>query len=106
GETRLTNIPHLRFKETDRIRALATELRKLGVETTELPDELKIEGAKYLQGSTLKSYDDHRMAMAFTVAGLVARGKTIVENIDNIPVSYPGFIDDMRKLGAKIELIK
>ncbi|MEM3421060.1 MAG: 3-phosphoshikimate 1-carboxyvinyltransferase [Candidatus Hadarchaeum sp.] len=106
GETRLTNIPHLRFKETDRLRALATELRKLGVETTELPDELKIEGAKYLQGSTLRSYDDHRMAMAFTVAGLVARGKTIVENVDNIPVSYPSFIDDMRKLGAKIELIK
>ncbi|MGQ9788990.1 MAG: 3-phosphoshikimate 1-carboxyvinyltransferase [Candidatus Hadarchaeaceae archaeon] len=106
GKTRLANIPHLRFKETDRLRALATELSKLGVEITDLPDELKIKGAKYLQGSKLKSYDDHRMAMAFAVAGLVARGKTIVENVDNIPVSYPGFVEDMRRLGAKIELIK
>lgn len=106
GETRLTNIPHLRFKETDRLRALATELRKMGVEITEFPDELRIKGTRYLQGSKLWSYDDHRMAMAFTVAGLVARGKTLVENIDNIPVSYPNFIDDMRRLGAKIEVIK
>lgn len=106
GETRLTNIPHLRFKETDRLRALATELRKLGVEIIDLPDELKIKGANNLRGSKLKSYDDHRMAMAFAVAGLVASGKTMVENVDNIPVSYPSFVEDMRKLGAKIELIK
>lgn len=105
GSTRLTNIPHLRFKETDRLRALATELRKLGAEIEELPDELKIEGVKSIKGSKLKSYDDHRMAMAFAVAGLVAKGETIVENAESIPVSYPGFVEDMRKLGAKIELI-
>ncbi|MGC8817382.1 MAG: 3-phosphoshikimate 1-carboxyvinyltransferase [Candidatus Hadarchaeum sp.] len=106
GRTRLTNIPHLRFKETDRLRALANELRKLGVEVAELPDELKIEGAEQLRGSKLWSYDDHRMAMALAVAGLVAQGKTIVENVDNIPVSYPGFVEDMQKLGAKIEIVK
>jgi len=106
GRTRLINIPHLRFKETDRIRALATELRKLGAEVEELPDELRLKGVKQLKGTRLSSYGDHRMAMAFAVAGLVARGETIVDGAESIPVSYPSFVDDMRKLGAKMELTK
>ncbi len=105
GRTRLANIPHLRFKETDRLRALATELRRLGADVEELPDELKIDGVGHLKGAKLKSYDDHRMAMAFAVAGLVARGETNIEDVESIPVSYPGFVEDMRKLGAKMELI-
>ena len=104
GRTRLMNIPHLRFKETDRLRALATELRRLGADVEELPDELKIYGVKHLKGAKLSSYGDHRMAMAFTLAGLVARGETTVDGAESIPVSYPTFVDDMRKLGAKIEL--
>jgi 3-phosphoshikimate 1-carboxyvinyltransferase len=106
GRTRLINIPHLRFKETDRLRALATELRKLGAEVEELPDQLRLEGVRQLRGAKLHSYDDHRMAMAFAVAGLVARGETIVDGAESIPVSYPGFVDDMRKLGAKMELVE
>jgi 3-phosphoshikimate 1-carboxyvinyltransferase len=104
GRTRLTNVPHLRFKETDRLRALATELRKLEAEVEELPDELRLEGVRQLKGTRLSSYGDHRMAMAFVVAGLVARGETIVDGAESIPVSYPSFVDDMRKLGAKMEL--
>jgi len=106
GRTRLLNIPHLRFKETDRIRTLATGLKKLGAEVQELPDELKLKGVKQLKGARLSSYNDHRMAMAFAVAGLVARGKTIVSGVESIPVSYPTFVEDMQKLGARIELIK
>jgi 3-phosphoshikimate 1-carboxyvinyltransferase len=106
GRTRLMNIPHLRFKETDRLRAVSTELRKLGAEIEELPDELKIDGVKQLKGSSLNSYGDHRMAMAFAIAGLVARGETIVDGAESIPVSYPSFVEDMRKLGAKMELVK
>ncbi|MFH1821525.1 MAG: 3-phosphoshikimate 1-carboxyvinyltransferase [Methanobacteriota archaeon] len=106
GRTRLTNIPHLRLKETDRLRALATELRKLGADVEELPDELKIDGAEQLKGARLDSYGDHRMAMAFAVAGLVARGETVVDGAESIPVSYPSFVDDMRKLGAKMELVE
>lgn len=106
GRTRLTNIPHLRFKETDRIRALTTELKKLGAEVEELPDELRLEGVRQLRGMRLSSYGDHRMAMAFAVAGLVARGETIVDGAESIPVSYPSFVDDMRKLGARIELVE
>ncbi|RLG56948.1 MAG: 3-phosphoshikimate 1-carboxyvinyltransferase [Hadesarchaea archaeon] len=106
GRTRLLNIPHLRFKETDRIRALAVELRKMGAEVEERPDELKLKGVKHLRGTRLSSHGDHRMAMAFAVAGLAARGETIVDGAESIPVSYPGFVGDMRKLGAKLELVK
>lgn len=105
GTTKLLNIPHLRHKETDRLRALATELRKLGARIEELPDELRIHGVKQLKGTRLNSYGDHRMTMALAVAGLVARGGTIVDGAENIPVSYPNFVDDMKKLGAKVELI-
>jgi len=103
--TILTNIPHLRYKETDRLRALGSELRKLGARVEELPDELRIQGVKQLKGAKLSSYGDHRMAMAFAVAGLVARGETIVDGAESIPVSYPNFVDDMKKLGTKIELV-
>ncbi len=106
GRTRLTNIPHLRYKETDRLRALRVELSKMGVKVEELPGELRIKGAEQLKGTSLYSYGDHRMAMALAVAGLVARGETVVEGAESIPVSYPGFVEDMRKLGAKIELVK
>ena len=106
GGTRLTNIPHLRLKETDRLRALATELRKLGAEVEELHEELRLVGVERLRGTKLNSYGDHRMAMAFAVAGLVAQGETIVDGAESIPVSYPNFVGDMRKLGAKMELVK
>jgi 3-phosphoshikimate 1-carboxyvinyltransferase len=104
SKTRLTNIPHLRFKETDRIRALATELRKLGADVEELPDEIRLNGVKQLKGAKLQSYGDHRMAMALGVAGLVAKGETIVEGAESIPVSYPSFVEDMQKLGAQLKV--
>jgi 3-phosphoshikimate 1-carboxyvinyltransferase len=105
GTTRLVNIPHLRHKETDRLRALATELRKLGARVEELSDEIRIRGVKQLKGARLNSYGDHRMAMALAVAGLVAQGETRVDDAESIPVSYPNFVNDIKKLGAKVELI-
>ncbi|MCS7132000.1 MAG: 3-phosphoshikimate 1-carboxyvinyltransferase [Hadesarchaea archaeon] len=104
GRTILTNIPHLRYKETDRLRAIALELRKMGASVKELPDELRISGARQLKGAHLTSYDDHRMAMALAVAGLAARGETIIEGAESIKVSYPTFVDDMRRLGANMEV--
>ena len=101
GKTRIMNVPHLRFKETDRLRALATELRKMGADVEELPDELRFQGVKQLRGARLTSYGDHRMAMAFAVAGLIAKGQTVVDGAESIPVSYPGFVEDMKKLGAQ-----
>jgi 3-phosphoshikimate 1-carboxyvinyltransferase len=105
GTTILTNIPHLRYKETDRIRALKSELRKLGARVEELPGELRIRGVKQLKGAKLNSYGDHRMAMAFAVAGLVAKGETTVDGAECISVSYPDFVEDMRKLGTQMELM-
>ncbi len=106
GQTRIINVPHLRFKETDRLKALAIGLKRFGANVKELPDELRLEGVKELKGTRVGSFGDHRMAMAFAVAGLVAQGETIVEGAESIPVSYPGFVEDMQKLGAKIELIE
>ncbi len=105
GRTRLLNIPHLRLKETDRIHALASELRKLGAEVKERPDELRIRGVKRLKGAKLTSYGDHRMAMALAVASLVAWGETIIDGAESISVSYPSFVEDIRKLGGKVELV-
>jgi 3-phosphoshikimate 1-carboxyvinyltransferase len=104
GKTRLTNIPHLRFKETDRLRALATELKKLGADVEELPDEIRLNSVRQLKGAKLQSYGDHRMAMALSVAGLVAKGETVVDGAESIPVSYPSFVEDMRKLGAQLKV--
>lgn len=105
GRTTLTNIPHLRYKETDRLRALRSELRKLGASVEELPGELRIRGVKQLKGARLNSYGDHRMAMALAVAGLVAKGEIIIDGAESIKVSYPTFVEDMRKLGAQVEMV-
>lgn len=70
----------------------------------ELPGELRVHGARQLKGARLKSYGDHRMAMALAVAGLAAKGETIIEGAESIKVSYPTFVDDMRGLGANMEV--
>jgi 3-phosphoshikimate 1-carboxyvinyltransferase len=106
GRTSLWNVPHLRAKESDRIKVLSTGLRKLGAEVQELRDGLKLRGVGKLRGAELDSWGDHRMAMAFAVAGLVARGITTVGGAESIPVSYPGFVEDMRKLGADMEMAR
>lgn len=106
GRTKLINIPHLRYKETDRLQVLASELRKLGAEVQARVDGLHIRGVKRLKGAALTSYGDHRMAMALGVAGLIAEGGTLVSGAESIPVSYPSFVDDMRKLGAQMEIVK
>jgi len=104
GHTLLTNVPHLRFKETDRLKALALGLGRFGADIRELREGLRIHGVRGLRGTRVRSFGDHRMAMAFAVAGLRAEGKTVVEEAESIPVSYPGFVDDMKRLGAKMEM--
>ena len=76
GETRLVNVPHARLKETDRIHAMCTELKKMGADISELPDGLVIRESK-LKGSNLKGYYDHRVVMALGIAGLNAEGENI-----------------------------
>lgn len=95
------NVRHARFKETDRIAILAKELAKIGVAVTEKDDGLVLEAPKALRGAELESSDDHRLFMALSIAGMFV-GDCTVTDPDSVDVSYPSFVEDMKKIGAKI----
>jgi 3-phosphoshikimate 1-carboxyvinyltransferase len=101
GTSTLTGIRRLQFKESDRIAAMAEGLKRMGVRTTLDGDTFTIEGGKP-KGSTISPHHDHRIAMAFTVLGLVADGETTITNAECVSKSYPGFWDDMESIGAEI----
>lgn len=88
----------LRVKESDRIAAVATNLRKMGAEVEERPDGLRIPGRQHLHGAELDSFGDHRIAMAFAVATLRAEGETIIQEADAAGVSYPSFFRDLESV--------
>ena len=83
----------LRVKESDRLAALAENLRRMGAEVEEFPDGLRVAGRQALRGAEVDSYGDHRIAMAFAVGGLVAEGTTLIRGSDCVDVSFPGFFD-------------
>jgi len=91
GKTIIRDAKELRVKETDRIAAVAGNLRAMGVEVEEFEDGMAITGGMPLKGARLKSFGDHRIAMAFAVAGLFAKGETIIEGVECVATSYPGF---------------
>ena len=91
GTTIIRHANELRVKETDRIAAIAHNLRGMGVQVIELNDGLEIHGPAPLRGARLSSFGDHRIAMAFAVAGLFADGETIIQDAECIRESYPGF---------------
>ena len=95
------NVKHARFKETDRIAILAKEIAKLGVQVQEKEDGLMLGAPKNPRGADLDSSDDHRLFMAFCIAGMFV-GSCTVSDPESVDVSYPNFIDDMNKVGAKI----
>lgn len=97
------NVKHARYKETDRIAILARELKKLGVKVEEKEDGLVLESPDKLQAADLNSENDHRLFMAFCIAGMYV-GNCTVSNPESIDVSYPDFISDLKKVGGKIEL--
>ena len=103
GETVLGNVPQAREKETDRIAVMAAELAKLGADVTELPDGLVIRGGG-LGGGSVCGHGDHRVVMALIVAGLAAEGTVEVDTAEAAGVTYPGFWDDMRGLGADVKV--
>jgi 3-phosphoshikimate 1-carboxyvinyltransferase len=104
GKTILHNVAQARLKECDRIKAMATELSKMNAEIEELEDGLVIRESS-LQGTKVKGYDDHRMVMALAIAGMAAKGNTFVDTAESINITYPSFIEDMKNIGARIELI-
>jgi 3-phosphoshikimate 1-carboxyvinyltransferase len=91
GKTTIRHAEELRVKETDRIAAIAHNLRTMGAQVAELSDGLEIYGPAPLHGARLPSFGDHRIAMAFAVAGLFAEGETIIQDAECIRESYPGF---------------
>jgi len=91
GKTTVTGAEELRVKETDRIQAMATELKKLNVAIEETPDGFVVQGRSSLRGGHCQSYGDHRVAMAISIAGLTANSSTVIDDIDCIETSFPGF---------------
>ncbi len=103
GRTIVRDATELRVKETDRIATIVEELQKLGSDITATPDGFIVEGGKRLKGGTVSSHGDHRVAMALTVAGLLADHEVIIEGVRCIDDSFPGFAQRMRELGAEIQ---
>jgi 3-phosphoshikimate 1-carboxyvinyltransferase len=100
GPSEIRDAAELRVKESDRIRAIAAELGRMGARITERPDGLRIEGGTRLRGAMVGSGGDHRMAMALVIAGLLADGETVVEDTECIATSFPGFLTAVNDLAG------
>ncbi len=105
GSSRIHNAAHVRLKESDRIAATAAFLKDMGADVQETPDGCVIRGGRPLRGAAVDSHDDHRILMAAAVAAMVADGETIISDGQCHRISYPGFVQDMRSLGAVMEMI-
>ena len=99
----IRNAAELRVKESDRIAALAENLRRMGATVEERPDGLRVEGrgAGKLRGAEIEPHGDHRIAMAFAVAALGATGATTIRDADCAGVSYPAFFDDLDRVAER-----
>ena len=100
----IVNVKHARLKETDRIAIIARELPKIGIIVEEKEDGLILKSSGNLTGAKLNSENDHRLFMAFCIAGTFI-GNCVVTDSKSVEVSYPNFIEEMNRLGAKIEII-
>jgi 3-phosphoshikimate 1-carboxyvinyltransferase len=98
GTTIIKDAQELRVKETDRIAAVATNLRAMGVTVRDFHDGMEIDGGAPLKGARLGSYGDHRIAMAFAIAGLFAEGETVIEGAECVDTSYPGFSQHLAQI--------
>jgi 3-phosphoshikimate 1-carboxyvinyltransferase len=100
GTTTVKGAEELRVKESDRIKTMAAELRKMGVEIDEYPDGLSIKGMERLRGAEVESHGDHRIAMSMAIAALAAEGKTVINNASAVDISFPGFFDITGRLSS------
>lgn len=104
GTTRISGAQELRVKESDRLAVMCAELGKLGVSVEERPDGAVITGGS-VQGGRVDSHGDHRIAMSLAVLALAADGPVEINNAEWIRTSYPGFVDDLRGLGAEMNCV-
>lgn len=105
GETQIEGISHARFKETDRVANVATQLSRFGASVSEKVDSIRIKPPAQIKSTSVESFNDHRLFMAFAIAGL-ATENSIVEGAESVDVSYPQFVDDLKDLGADIQFLK
>ncbi|MDI6781400.1 MAG: 3-phosphoshikimate 1-carboxyvinyltransferase [bacterium] len=101
GETRLVNVPQARLKETDRISVMCRELSLMGARIRELPDGLVIEES-LLHGTHVHGHGDHRVVMALSVAGLAAKGQTVIDTAESMQITFPKFAQLMQQIGGRI----
>ena len=97
------NVKHARLKETDRIAVISRELAKLGIKIQEKEDGMILEASENISGADLTSKGDHRLFMAFCIAGMYV-GDCTVSDPESVKVSYPNFVEEMRQMGAKIQI--
>ena len=102
GETKLINVAHARIKETDRIKVMHDELKKMNANITELEDGLIIRHSN-LKAALVNGRSDHRVVMALSLAGMLADGTTIINTAESVSVTYPDYFGSMKALGANFE---
>jgi 3-phosphoshikimate 1-carboxyvinyltransferase len=93
GGIEIRDAAELRHKESDRLATTARNLRAMGAEVEELPDGLRVFGPTQLRGALIESYGDHRIAMAFSVAALLANSETEIRGSESVAVSFPEFFE-------------
>ena len=98
GKTTITGAEELKFKESNRIAAVVTEMQKLGINIHELPDGMVIEGPNVIKGGIIESYGDHRIAMAMAICGLFSEDTITVNNSDCIAISFPEFNEVLKQI--------
>jgi 3-phosphoshikimate 1-carboxyvinyltransferase len=103
GATKLLNVPQARSKETDRIKCMAEELKKMDVAVEELPDGLIIHGGRP-RPAALHGWADHRIVMALSLAGLSLDGRSGIDTAEAISVTFPDYVELMKSIGAKMKL--
>ncbi|GAA0180768.1 3-phosphoshikimate 1-carboxyvinyltransferase [Clostridium sediminicola] len=102
GKTEIINAERLRIKESDRLKAITTELKKLGADINEVGEGLVINGKESLQGGQVESWNDHRIAMALAIASIRCKDEVIIDGSKAVEKSYPNFWQDFEKLGGNI----
>lgn len=104
GKTVITGAERLRYKESDRIESVVTNLKKMGVQVEETRDGMIITGS-CVCGAEIDGYNDHRIVMAFSIAALFAQGETVITQAESVNKTYPAFFEDYNSLGGKANVI-
>jgi 3-phosphoshikimate 1-carboxyvinyltransferase len=102
GSTRIYGGAIARLKESDRIHAIVSQLKKMGAKIEEMPDGMIVHPSE-LRGAQVTCFEDHRMALALSIAGLIAKGSTKISGVETVSKSFPGYFEALQKLGAHIE---